>query len=226
MACERKGLSELRSELYFLIARFLEDGPCQQAAQVLIREVAEKELLPPGTDWTGKEHPRTYQNLVKYYRHLAPDHLLQICHRLGPLLEQEIPQSVPGVQTLLGAGRQSLLRTNKSCKHVVWKGSALAALHCGRPPESPINYVFERIKALRGTFSSSTEWQFCMFCVKLDEFLDIGTVERRHLAPNKIMKPLMLVLGLSSDSFRNGGMPPGYHLRSNSTSGADRLELG
>ncbi|KAM9059802.1 PH-interacting protein isoform X1 [Eschrichtius robustus] len=140
MSCERKGLSELRSELYFLIARFLEDGPCQQAAQVLIREVAEKELLPRRTDWTGKEHPRTYQNLVKYYRHLAPDHLLQICHRLGPLLEQEIPQSVPGVQTLLGAGRQSLLRTNKSCKHVVWKGSALAALHCGRPPESPINY--------------------------------------------------------------------------------------
>ncbi|XP_074093469.1 PH-interacting protein isoform X10 [Macrotis lagotis] len=140
MSCESKGLSELRSELYFLIARFLEDGPCQQAAQVLIREVAEKELLPRRTDWTGKEHPRTYQNLVKYYRHLAPDHLLQICHRLGPLLEQEIPQSVPGVQTLLGAGRQSLLRTSKSCKHVVWKGSALAALHCGRPPESPINY--------------------------------------------------------------------------------------
>lgn len=53
---------------------------------------------------------------MKYYRHLAPDHLLQICHRLGPLLEQEIPQSVPGVQTLLGAGRQSLLRTNKSMK--------------------------------------------------------------------------------------------------------------
>ncbi|XP_037246836.1 PH-interacting protein isoform X3 [Falco biarmicus] len=132
--------AELRAELYFLIARFLEDGPCQQAAQVLIREVAEKELLPKRTDWTGKEHPRSYENLVKYYRHLAPDHLLQICHRLGPLLEQEIPQSVPGVQTLLGAGRQSLLRTNKSCKHVVWKGSALAALHCGRPPESPVNY--------------------------------------------------------------------------------------
>ncbi|KAM6465548.1 PH-interacting protein isoform 1-T1 [Liasis olivaceus] len=132
--------AELRAELYFLIARFLEDGPCQQAAQVLIREVAEKELLPKRTDWTGKEHPRSYESLVKYYRHLAPDHLLQICHRLGPLLEQEIPQSVPGVQTLLGAGRQSLLRTNKSCKHVIWKGSALAALHCGRPPESPINY--------------------------------------------------------------------------------------
>ncbi|KAM4693154.1 PH-interacting protein [Discoglossus pictus] len=132
--------AELKSELYFLITRFLEDGPCQEAAQVLIREVEKKELLPKRIDWTGKEHPRTYQNLVKYYRHLEPDHLLQICRRLGPLLEKEIPQSVVGVETLLGAGRQSLLRTHKSCKHVVWKGSALAALHCGRPPEAPINY--------------------------------------------------------------------------------------
>ncbi|CAJ0923430.1 unnamed protein product, partial [Ranitomeya imitator] len=77
---------------------------------------------------------------VKYYRHLAPDHLLQVCQRVGPLLEKEIPQSVPGVLTLLGAGRQSLLRTNRSCRNVVWKGSALAALHNGRPPEAPINY--------------------------------------------------------------------------------------
>uniref|UniRef100_A0A8C0ET46 PH-interacting protein n=1 Tax=Bubo bubo TaxID=30461 RepID=A0A8C0ET46_BUBBB len=66
--------------------------------------------------------------------------LYQMFCLLFHIIEQEIPQSVPGVQTLLGAGRQSLLRTNKSCKHVVWKGSALAALHCGRPPESPVNY--------------------------------------------------------------------------------------
>ncbi|XP_068137626.1 PH-interacting protein isoform X2 [Hyperolius riggenbachi] len=131
---------ELRSELYFLVARFLEDGPCQEAAQVLIREVEKKELLPSRVDWTGKEHARTYQNLVKYYRHLAPDHLLQICRRIGPLLEKEVPQSVPGMLTLLGAGRQSLLRTNKSCKHVLWKSSGLAALHCGRPPEFPNIY--------------------------------------------------------------------------------------
>ncbi|XP_043942758.1 LOW QUALITY PROTEIN: PH-interacting protein [Protopterus annectens] len=133
-------VADLRSELYFLIARFLGDGPCQEAAKVLVREVEEKELLPKRIDWTGKEHPRTYENLVKCYRHIAPDHLLRVCQRIGPLLEEQIPSSVPGVNTLLGAGRQSLLRTNKSCKHVVWKGSALAALHCGRPPEPPINY--------------------------------------------------------------------------------------
>uniref|UniRef100_A0AAR2K976 PH-interacting protein n=1 Tax=Pygocentrus nattereri TaxID=42514 RepID=A0AAR2K976_PYGNA len=77
---------------------------------------------------------------VKLYRHISPDHLLQVCERMGPLLEREVPASVPGVNSLLGVGRQSLLRTNKSCKHVVWKGSALAALHCGRPPEPPVIY--------------------------------------------------------------------------------------
>ncbi|XP_038655222.1 PH-interacting protein isoform X1 [Scyliorhinus canicula] len=140
MPADTKQIYELESELYFLIARFLASGPCQKATEVLIREVEEKQLLPKRIDWKGIEHPRTYENLVKTHRHVAPDHLLQICQRLGPLLEKETPQSVPGVHSLLGAGRQSMLRTNKSCKHVVWKGSALAALHRGRPPELPINY--------------------------------------------------------------------------------------
>uniref|UniRef100_A0A8C7B2M3 Bromodomain and WD repeat domain containing 3 n=1 Tax=Neovison vison TaxID=452646 RepID=A0A8C7B2M3_NEOVI len=57
------------------------------------------------------------------------------------LLDKEIPQSVPGVQTLLGVGRQSLLRDAKDCKSTLWNGSAFAALHRGRPPELPANYV-------------------------------------------------------------------------------------
>ncbi|XP_062870970.1 PH-interacting protein [Trichomycterus rosablanca] len=140
MAASSKHTPQLKSELYFLIARFLEDGPCQDSAQRLIREVEEKELLPKRIDWTGKEHPGTYEDLVKVYKHTSPEHLLRVCERVGPLLEREVPASVPGVNSLLGVGRQSLLRTNKSCKHVVWKGSALAALHCGRPPEPPVIY--------------------------------------------------------------------------------------
>uniref|UniRef100_A0A4W6DB62 PH-interacting protein n=1 Tax=Lates calcarifer TaxID=8187 RepID=A0A4W6DB62_LATCA len=134
----RRGLALF--QLYFLIARFLQAGPCQKAAETLIREVEEKELLPKRLDWTGQEHPGTYENLVKLYRHISPDHLLQVCTRVCPLLEREVPASVPGLTSLLGAGRQNLLRTSKSCKHVVWKGSALAALHCGRPPEPPVIY--------------------------------------------------------------------------------------
>uniref|UniRef100_A0A8D0DKY4 Bromodomain and WD repeat domain containing 3 n=1 Tax=Salvator merianae TaxID=96440 RepID=A0A8D0DKY4_SALMN len=60
--------------------------------------------------------------------------------RIGPLLDKEIPQSVLGVQTLLGVGRQSLLRAAKDCRHTSWNGSAFAALHRGRPPEFPANY--------------------------------------------------------------------------------------
>uniref|UniRef100_A0A7N8XX94 PH-interacting protein n=1 Tax=Mastacembelus armatus TaxID=205130 RepID=A0A7N8XX94_9TELE len=138
------GLSEQGAEwrkLYFLIARFLEAGPCQKAAETLVREVEEKELLPKRLDWTGQEHPGTYENLVKLYRHISPDHLLQVCSRVCPLLEREVPASVPGLTSLLGDGSHIILSLyNICCKHVVWKGSALAALHCGRPPEAPIIY--------------------------------------------------------------------------------------
>ncbi|KAJ8314724.1 hypothetical protein KUTeg_006874 [Tegillarca granosa] len=54
---------------------------------------------------------------VELNRHITSDHLLRICQRLGPLLDNEIKPHVTGVQSLLGAGRQSLLRT-KEC-HVL-----------------------------------------------------------------------------------------------------------
>uniref|UniRef100_A0A672NBF8 Pleckstrin homology domain interacting protein n=1 Tax=Sinocyclocheilus grahami TaxID=75366 RepID=A0A672NBF8_SINGR len=84
MAAERKHIAQLKSELYFLIARFLEAGPCQDAAETLIREVQEKELLPKRIDWTGKEHPGSYENLppiyiscVRLYRHISPTAVYQ-----------------------------------------------------------------------------------------------------------------------------------------------------
>uniref|UniRef100_A0A8C3MQK7 Bromodomain and WD repeat-containing protein 1 n=1 Tax=Geospiza parvula TaxID=87175 RepID=A0A8C3MQK7_GEOPR len=80
------------------------------------------------------------QSCLNSYFHVAPDHLLQICKRIGPILDKEIPPSISRVNSLLGAGRQSLLRTAKDCRNTVWKGSAFAALHRGRPPEMPVNY--------------------------------------------------------------------------------------
>ena len=47
-------------------------------------------------------------------QHIPADYLLRVCRRIGPLIEKEVPPSVPGVGTLLGLGRQSLLRTTKS----------------------------------------------------------------------------------------------------------------
>jgi bromodomain and WD repeat domain containing protein 1/3 len=47
---------------------------------------------------------------------VGPDHLFEVCLRLPALLENDasLTPTVQGVLTLLGAGRQSLLRTNES----------------------------------------------------------------------------------------------------------------
>uniref|UniRef100_A0A2I3S330 BRWD/PHIP N-terminal domain-containing protein n=1 Tax=Pan troglodytes TaxID=9598 RepID=A0A2I3S330_PANTR len=78
------------SELYFLIARYLLTGPCQRAAQVLVQELEQWQLLPKGLDWEGNEHNRSYEELVLSSKHVAPDRLLQICQRISPMLDEEI----------------------------------------------------------------------------------------------------------------------------------------
>ncbi|XP_069390311.1 bromodomain and WD repeat-containing protein 3 isoform X3 [Paralichthys olivaceus] len=135
---KNRNTSLLESELYYLISRFLTTGPCRRAAEVLASELEEHQLLPGRLDWLGNEHPRTYEDVVAANRHIAPDHLLQICKQIGPVLDKEVPSCVPGVHSLLGSGKQSMLRTPKDCERVRFKASSYAALHRGRPPERPL----------------------------------------------------------------------------------------
>ncbi|XP_034403808.1 bromodomain and WD repeat-containing protein 3 isoform X2 [Cyclopterus lumpus] len=134
---KNRNISLLESELYYLISRFLTTGPCRRAAEVLASELQDYQLLPGRLDWLGNEHPRTYEDVVAANRHIAPDHLLQICKQIGPILDKEVPSCVPGVYSLLGSGKQSMLRTAKDCDSVRFNASSYAALHRGRPPERP-----------------------------------------------------------------------------------------
>uniref|UniRef100_A0A8C4GYG8 Bromodomain and WD repeat domain containing 1 n=1 Tax=Dicentrarchus labrax TaxID=13489 RepID=A0A8C4GYG8_DICLA len=109
------------------------------SAEVLASELEEYQLLPGRLDWLGDEHPRTYEDVVAANRHIAPDHLLRICKQIGPILDKEVPSCVPGVHSLLGSGKQSMLRTAKDCDSVRFQASSYAALHRGRPPERPLN---------------------------------------------------------------------------------------
>ncbi|XP_046732894.1 bromodomain and WD repeat-containing protein 3 isoform X3 [Silurus meridionalis] len=136
---KRGSISLLESELYYLISRFLTTGPCRRAAEVLVSEMEEHQLLPHRVDWEGNEHPRSYEDLIAANKHIAPDHLLQICKQIGPILNKQVPSGLPGVHSLLGTGRHSLLRTAKDCGHSRWKSSTFAALHRGRPPERPLS---------------------------------------------------------------------------------------
>nr|XP_022292305.1 bromodomain and WD repeat-containing protein 3-like isoform X1 [Crassostrea virginica] len=133
--------SSVTEELYFLIARFLTQGPCRGAAEVLQKELKENKLLPKRIDWEGTEHERSYENLVDLNRHIKSDHLLKICQRLGPLLDKEVKPSVCGVQSLLGAGSQSLLRTKEGIENPVWTPPTHVVTHHQRPLYPPKNLV-------------------------------------------------------------------------------------
>ncbi|XP_016981436.1 bromodomain and WD repeat-containing protein 3 isoform X1 [Drosophila rhopaloa] len=102
---------EIKPELYFLISKFLAAGPLEETAKVLIRELEEKKVLPRRLDWQGNEHEQTFAELERKYKHIGANHLLEICGRLGPLVDRDLPPSVPGISSLLGTGRQNLLRT-------------------------------------------------------------------------------------------------------------------
>uniref|UniRef100_A0AAR2K9L5 Bromo domain-containing protein n=1 Tax=Pygocentrus nattereri TaxID=42514 RepID=A0AAR2K9L5_PYGNA len=88
-------------------------------------------VLPKDSYW--------YRCRVAANKHIAPDHLLQVCRQIGPVLDREVPSGVAGVRSLLGTGRHSLLRTAKDCDGSRWKSSSFAALHRGRPPERPLS---------------------------------------------------------------------------------------
>ncbi|OCT93763.1 bromodomain and WD repeat-containing protein 1 isoform X2 [Xenopus laevis] len=132
---------QLETELHFLIARFLSNGPYHKSAEVLIQQMNESKVLPKRLDWLGNEHGRSFEEMISANKHVSSDHLLKICQHLGSLLGNIIPCNVQ-TGSLLGAGKQSLLRTEKGCKNVQWNRQMLAALHRGRPPEMPINIRF------------------------------------------------------------------------------------
>uniref|UniRef100_A0A8C7WL18 Bromo domain-containing protein n=1 Tax=Oncorhynchus mykiss TaxID=8022 RepID=A0A8C7WL18_ONCMY len=123
--------SQIEAELYYLIARFLQSGPCKKSAQVGMTSYI--------NNFNYNCYLSKYLNVI-LNQHIPADYLLRVCQQIGPLIDKEAPPSVPGVQTLLGLGRQSLLRTAKSCTHTEWSGTAVAALHRGRPPEPPVSF--------------------------------------------------------------------------------------
>ncbi|KAF8777957.1 Bromodomain and WD repeat-containing protein like [Argiope bruennichi] len=110
---EKKKLSSTEAELYLLIVKFLSTGPCKGTAELLRKEIEEHELLPKRVDWLGNEHTRSFNEFEQTLSQVSDDHLLKICSRVGPILDKEIPPTVPGLTSLLGVGRQSLLRTKE-----------------------------------------------------------------------------------------------------------------
>ncbi|KAK4883678.1 hypothetical protein RN001_006997 [Aquatica leii] len=107
---DRSKYSATIIELYFLIQKCLSVSPLQETYKVLVKELENSNLLPNRLDWEGKEHKRSLSELEHHYPHVGPDYLLKVCTRIGSMLEKEFPSYINGVTSLLGAGKQSLLR--------------------------------------------------------------------------------------------------------------------
>lgn len=111
-SADPNGLLRLQPELYLLICKFLERGPCREAADSIRRQLDLHELLPRRLDWQGDSHRTDWASFEAAHPHIGGDFLPRIVSRVASLLNQQIPSSVFCATSLLGAGSQSLLRTS------------------------------------------------------------------------------------------------------------------
>lgn len=162
--------STITPEIYFLVSKFLEQGPCQQAAAALRTEIEQHKLMAKRYDWLGNEHERHLSDVERSHPHIRNDHLVKICSRIGQILDKEVPPSIAGVPTLLGDGRQSLLRSKSDLARKPTTAVLAAQLHAA-PVSAPTcqtatsNYPYNLVnmltareyggrRSVRQTFSS------------------------------------------------------------------------
>ncbi|XP_042863346.1 bromodomain and WD repeat-containing protein 3-like isoform X2 [Penaeus japonicus] len=136
-----KQFSAVEIELYYLIAKYLSSGPCKKAYEVLRAEIEENQLLPKRHDWLGNEHRKSLDEVDRQLGHLSNDHLLRVVSRLGPAINQLVKLPYPTAATLLGAGTQSLLRTENDLYKSYKTLSNVVVRHRGYPPLEPVRYL-------------------------------------------------------------------------------------
>ncbi|KAK8727619.1 hypothetical protein OTU49_009654, partial [Cherax quadricarinatus] len=164
-------------ELYYLMVKYLSSGPCKKAYQALRAEIEENELLPTTCDWLGRSYGKTFQQVDEQNIHIKNDHLLQMVARLGPAINQLVRVPYPTASTLLGAGAQSLLRTEQD----LWKQYksllSLVVRRHGNPPLEPVK--------VRGPP--------CLTQAILGREL-MGNANRKHLVTDKFYSRMQLFL--------------------------------
>ena len=77
-----------KAEIYYLVAKFLENGPCQNAAAALRNDLESNELVPPRYDWKGSSHQKTFKDMEDEFGQMPNEFLLQkcfdLCSKLNP----------------------------------------------------------------------------------------------------------------------------------------------
>uniref|UniRef100_A0AAR5Q514 Bromo domain-containing protein n=1 Tax=Dendroctonus ponderosae TaxID=77166 RepID=A0AAR5Q514_DENPD len=78
--------SRLTSEVYFLIQRFLSNGPLKRTLQTLNEELHAHQILPKRLDWQGNEHNTTVDDMERQNPQIRPDFLYFLCSQASSAL--------------------------------------------------------------------------------------------------------------------------------------------
>ena len=99
----------LAPELYVLILKFLENGPCSNIAKGLAKKLEDHDLLPPRYGLEGSRLPASSTASAFEFRDVAPDHLLRLCANSIRLHDQSQKAPLKDTCTLLGRREYSLV---------------------------------------------------------------------------------------------------------------------
>ncbi|XP_050535120.1 bromodomain and WD repeat-containing protein 3-like [Daktulosphaira vitifoliae] len=109
--------NSIKSELFFLIAKFLKESQFKNAFEALKLDLNETDVLPTRIDFLGKENRQTFDELERKYDHIKSNHLLEICQKIKALSNYD-KSPVPVVFSLLGKGSFSLVHSQKKRKYL------------------------------------------------------------------------------------------------------------
>lgn len=104
-----------RLEVYLLILKALEGSPYKDVAKSLFDEL-QKNIASTRSDFQGVEHSADLNSLLAKYPNINSKTLEQMCERLKEHLNGHFPPSIQGIDTYLGAGQFSMLRTSESLR--------------------------------------------------------------------------------------------------------------
>lgn len=148
-------------ELYFLIVKFLENGPCSEAGEVLKKELAAKNLLPVRYDYRGDPHARTFGDLEEEYGSVPGEHLLNLCYNLC-----SVDPCAPTVRSLMSHARQ--VRAKARLHHLGYNlAKCVQSLRFGVSPSPGIwheRYLSRKFKKLRRTLGHLSS----VYCLTFD----------------------------------------------------------
>lgn len=102
-------------EVYLLILKALEGSPYQHVAKSLFNEL-QTSINTTRSDFLGDRHSSDLTDLLAKYPHINSKTLEHMCERLREHLDSHLPPSVLGINSYLGAGQFSLLRTKESLR--------------------------------------------------------------------------------------------------------------